>query len=147
MGTIRGERAEQSSTTIGGLKRSRRNQSDTRTVQQPQRGKHLTAPNRKSMGRGLRRQAWLKALIKLAVKCRDAIRGKAHTVKGDLGSWEDNDSQLLRVTANARQIENAIVSGDVKAVYALAGYGFIQHSEEAFNALRGDNHTASVTSP
>ena len=147
MGTNRGERVEQSNTTIGAVKRSRRNQSDTRAVQQPQRGKHVTAPNRKLMGRGLRRQAWLKAFIKLAGKCRDAFRGKAHTVKGEFGGWENNDSQLLRVSANARQIENAIVSGDVKAVYALAGYGFIQHSEEAFNALRDDNHTASAPSP
>lgn len=104
----------------------------------------VTVPHRKLKGRGLRKQPWLKALKKLARQCRDAFWRNAHAnaSERDFGSWEDNDSQLLRVSANARQIENAIVSGDVKAVYALAGYGFIQYSEEAFNALRDDSHTA-----
>lgn len=109
----------------------------------------ITVPHRKLKGRGLRKQPWMKALRKLARQCRDAFCRNAHAnaSERDFGSWEDDDSQLLRVNANAWQIENAIVIGDVKAVYALAGSGFIQHSEEAFNALQGDNHNASVTSP
>lgn len=101
---------------------------------------NVTAPQRKLMGQGLRRQPWLKALKKLAKRCRNAFCRNALEQK--MGTWEDNDSQLLRVSANARQIEDAIVSGDEKAIYALAGYGFIQHREEAFNALRDDSHTA-----
>ena len=106
---------------------------------------HVTAPHRKKViGRGRRRPGWLMALSKLAMRCRDALCRNAHVyaLDRDFGSWEDNDSQLLRVCANARQIEDAIVSGDVKAVYALVGHRFTQHREEAFNALQGDSHTA-----
>ena len=141
MGKSRGEHVEPWSTTIGGVKQGGLNKSDTTTAQQLHGGKHITARNRKSMGRGLRRQPWVKALIKLAVKCRTAFHGKR-----GLGSWEDDDSLLLRVRANAKQIESAIVSGNVEGVYALAGKGFIQHREEAINALRGEIHTASEPS-
>lgn len=147
MGTSRGEHGEPRSTTIGGVKQGGLNKPVKTAVQQLPRGKQVTARNSKLMGRGLRTQPWLKALIKLAVKCRAAFLGKAHDRKGDLGGWEGDDSLLLRVCTNAKQIESAIVSGNVKGVYALAGKGFIRHREEAINALRGDSHTASVPSP
>ena len=146
MAIIGGERDESSSTMIGGLKRSRLNQSEAMKVQQPQRAKHVTAQNRKTMGSGLSKQPWVKTLINLAVKWRESLRGKAHRQKAEFASWDDNDSLLLKVCASAKQIEGAIVMGNEAGAYALAGQGFIRHREEAINALLGDSHTASAPS-
>lgn len=141
MGKSRGEHVEPWSTTIGGVKQGGPNKLDIKAVKQLPGGKYVTARNLKLKDRGLHKQPWVKALIKLAVKCRTAFHGK-----GGSGSWEDDDSLLLRVRANAKLIEGALVSGNVEGVYALAGKGFIQHREEAINALRGEIHTASEPS-
>ena len=59
------------------------------------------------------------------------------------GVFQGHPDTLFKHLTCMVAIEDALISKDVDAVYALAGNGFSQHNEEAFNALQGDNSTAS----